>query len=208
MDEAEKNEIISISKDLGELGLDTLLEDGLFKDIPFIGAGISVVNLFRSASDRILLTKIIHFINELDLKSQIEVNEFKDKYLKDKDYSKIGSKILLVLERADSLTKIKWLAKCLRIFVDREISKEEFLRVSSIINNAYVEDVSQIKVFNRREEITSHNDLIDTYILDHLFSVGLLESHGINGGSLGGDTNEGTIYALNKFGKLMKEKII
>ncbi|GAB3529215.1 hypothetical protein GCM10027443_08090 [Pontibacter brevis] len=207
MNETEKNEILSISKDLGEIGLDKLLEDGLFKDIPIIGTGISVVNLINSVSDKILLTKIIHFISELGLKNQEEVTEFKEKYLKDKDYSKIGSKILLVLERADSLTKIRWLAKSLRLFVCREISKDEFLRISSIINTAYVEDVIQIIIFDKREEITSHNDLIDTYILDHLFSVGLLANQGIDGGDMTG-TNAGTIYALNKFGKLMKEKII
>ncbi|WP_205504573.1 hypothetical protein [Rufibacter psychrotolerans] len=207
MDETEKNELLSISKDFGELGLDTLLEDGLFKDIPFIGTGISVVKLINSFSDRILLTKILHFINELGLKNQKEVSDFKDKYLKDKDYSKIGSKILLVLERADSLTKIQWLAKSLRLFVDQEISKNEFLRICSIINSAYVEDVHQITVFDRREKITSHNDLIDAYVLDHLFSIGLLANHGFDGGNAAG-TNAGTIYALNKFGKILKEKII
>src|SRR5215210_7593358 len=207
MNETEKNEIVSISKDFGEIGLDNLLDDGLFKEIPFIGTGISVAKLIKSASDRILLKKIIYFINELGLKNQEEVNEFKERYLKDKDYSKIGTKILFSLERADNLTKIKWLAKSLRLFVDLEIAKEEVLRISSIINTAYVEDVCQLTVFDKREGITSHNDLIDTYILDHLFSIGLLGSHGFDGGDFAG-TNAGTIYALNKFGKLMKEKII
>lgn len=207
MNETEKNEILSLSKDLGELAIDSLLDDGLFKDIPFIGTGISVVKLMKSASDRILLIKIIHFINDLDLKSPTEISEFKEKYFKDKDYKKIGSKILLILERADNLIKIKWLAKCLRLFVNKELSKLQFLRISSIINSAYIEDVEQISVFDIREEITSQNDLIDSYILDHLFSIGLLISHGFDGGDATG-INSGTVYALNEFGKILKEKII
>ena len=75
MNEIEKNEILSISKDLGEVGLDSLLEDGLFKDIPFVGTGISVAKLIHSISDRILLTKLIHFINELDLKKSLQLGE-------------------------------------------------------------------------------------------------------------------------------------
>jgi len=65
MNEVEKREILSLSKDLGEVGLDSLLENGLFKDAPIIGTGISIAKLINSVSDRILLTKIIHFINEL-----------------------------------------------------------------------------------------------------------------------------------------------
>lgn len=207
MNETEKNEILSLSKDLGETAIDSLLVDGLFKDIPFIGSGISVAKLIKSASDRILLVKIIHFLNDLNLKNQKEIEEFKDKYFKDKDYKKVGSKVLLILERADNTTKMKWLAKSLRYFVDKELNRQQFLRLSSIINSAYSEDVLQISVFDKRAEITSQNDLIDTYILDHLFSIGLLESHGFNGGDAAG-VNSGTVYVLNDFGKIMKEKII
>ena len=207
MNQVEKSEILSLSTGLGEAGIDSLLETGLFKDVPFIDTGISIVKLINSVSDRILLTKIIHFINYLDLKNQEEVDKFKEEYFKDKDYNKIGSKILLILERADNSTKIKWLAKSLICFVDGKISNEEFLRISSVINSAFVEDVSQIIVFDKRIKITSRNDLINTYILDHLFSVGLLESHGFDGGDVSG-VNSGTVYSLNKFGRLMKEKII
>ncbi len=207
MYELEKQEILSLSKDLGETAIDSLLNDGIFKDIPFIGAGISVVKLIKSASDRILLSKIICFINELNLKNQDEIDEFKEKYFKDSDYNQIGSKVLLILERADNITKIKWLAKSLRLFVDRGLDKQQFLRISSIINSAYTEDVKQIMIFDKRKEITSHNDLIETYILDHLFSIGLLENHGFDGGDAAG-LNSGTIYTLNNFGKIIKEKII
>ncbi|MEO6833910.1 MAG: hypothetical protein ABI378_14670 [Chitinophagaceae bacterium] len=207
MNQEDKNEILSLSKDLGEAAIDSVLEDGIFKDIPIIGIGISVIKLINSASDRILLSKIIHFINDLNLKNQDEIDEFKENYFKNHDYKKIGSKILLILERADNLTKIEWLAKSLRLFVDNTIDKNQFLRISSIINSAYTEDVEHLTVFDQRSEITSTNDLIQSYILDHLFSVGLLESHGFDGGNVAG-LNSGTIYALNKFGELMKDKIV
>lgn len=202
-----KSEILSLCNDLGETAIDSLLADGLFKDIPFIGSGITVSKLIKSASDRILLTKMIHFLNDLNLKNQNEIDMFKCKYFKDKDYKKIGSKLLLVLERADNETKIKWLAKSLRYYVGRELNREQFLRLSTIINSAYSKDVLQISAFDKRAEITSQNDLIDTCTLDHLFSIGLLESHGFDCGDEA-DVNSGTIYALNDFGKIMKEKII
>lgn len=207
MNKTEKNEILSLSKNLGEAVIDSLLDKGIFKGIPFIGSSISVVNLMKTVSDKILLTKLIHFINNLNLKSEVEVDKFKKKYFKNTDYEKIGSKVLLILERADNAIKIKWLAKSLRLFVDGDINKQEFLRISSIINSAFTEDVQQITIFEKRDKITSHNDLIETYVLDHLFSIGLIENHGFDGGDWEG-INSGTIYALNNFGRIMKEKII
>ncbi len=203
----EKAEILSLSKDLGEIGLDSLLKDGIFKDIPVLGTILSVSKLCISVSDKILLSKLIHFINDLNLNNQQEIDDFKEKYFKDENYTKIGSKILLILERSDNETKINWLAKSLRLFVDKKINRYQFLRVSSIINSAYIEDIEKIIVFNVRHEITSQNDLIETYILDHLFSVGLLESHGFEGGGYNGE-NAGTIYALNEFGEIFINDII
>jgi hypothetical protein len=207
VNETEKTEILSLSKSLGETAIDSLLGDGIFKDIPFIGTGISFVKLINSVSDRILLWKIFLFINNLNLKNQEEIDKFKEKYLKDSDYKKIGLKVLLILERAVDEPKIKWLSNSLRLFVDGDLDKKQFLRISSIINSGYTEYVQQIKIFDQRHEITSQNDLIETYILDHLFSIGLLESHGFDGGDFAG-LNSGTIYSLNNFGIIMKEKII
>lgn len=205
--ENEKNEILSLSKDLGETALDSLLEEGLFKDIPFLGTGISIIKLLSSASDRILLNKLIHFINDLNLKSQEEIDSFKEKYFKNSDYKKIGSKILLSLERADDAKKIRWLAISLRLLIDSEVNQSQFLRISSIINSAYPTDVEQLLVFDKRPEITSQNDLVESYVLDHLYSVGLIENHGFDGGDAEG-INSGVVYALNSFGRIMKEKII
>lgn len=207
MNDTEKKEILSLSTAFGEIAFDSLMKDGLFKDIPFIGTGISVGRLMNSASDRILLIIIIHFINDLGLKNQTEINEFKEKYFKDKDYKRIGSRILLIIERADDATKLKWLAKSLRLFIDQELSQQQFHRFASIINSAFPEDVQQITVFDSRPVITSKNELIDSFILDHLFSIGLLESHGFDGGDVTG-LNAGTMYALKDYGNIMRNKII
>jgi hypothetical protein len=207
MENKTKEELLSLSTNLGETALDSILSDGIFKDIPGISSLISVGKLTHSISDYFLFTRIIHFINELNLKNQQEIDELKRKYFSDKDYKKIGSKILLTIERTDDQKKIKWLAKCFRLFLDKTIIKAEFIRLTSILNNAYVDDLEKIIVFDKREEITTHNDLVESYILDHLFSIGLLETFGIDGGNAGGE-NSGTIYGLNIFGQKIKDLII
>ncbi len=64
------------------------------------------------------------------------------------------------------------------------------MRLSSIINGCYVTDVSKITVFSERIEIASSNTLIETYSLDHMYSVGLLETRGFDGGNAAGENTE------------------
>jgi hypothetical protein len=207
MDDKTKNELLALSSNFGEIALDSILSDGIFRDIPVVGSLISLSKLTYSISDYFLLTRIIHFVNELDLKSQSDIDELKIKYFKDDDYIKIGSKILLAIEKSDDQRKLKWLAKCFRLLLDKQISKSTFMRLTSIINNVFAEDIEQILIFNQRKEITSSNDIIETYVLDQLFSAGLLESRGFDGGDISGN-NSGTIYALNNYGKIIMEKLL
>ena len=205
---SEKEDLLSIVSDLSEVAVDSVLKDGLLKDIPVFGIGFSVANLILSASDKILLNKLLRFLKELGFRSQKEIEIFKEKYFKDKDYKHIGAQLLYIIERSDDEEKIKLLAKLLRLFIDQSIDKMEYLRLASIVNNSFPYDLYQIRVFKKYPEITSQNKNIETYILDHLFSIGLLESHGTDSGGVSEDSDSGTIYALNKFGTIILEKVL
>ena len=207
MDKESKAELLDLTGGLGEVALDSLLKDGLFKDIPVIGSLISIGRLTKSVSDTLLLTRILCFVNELDLKNQEEIDEFKEKYFKDDNYKEIGAKVLFSLERADDARKIKWQAKLMRLFLDRKIDRTKFLRLVAIINNSFCSDTEQIIVFQRLKSITSNNELVEAYVLDHLFSIGLLDSVGIDGGDVSGN-NSGTIYELNEFGAVFLKSIL
>ncbi len=207
MDKDSIKEIASISSDLSEVALDSILKDGIFKDIPVIGSLISIGNLSKSLFDRILLTKILTFLGELDLKNQDEIDSFKENYFKDKDYQYIGSKILLTIEKADELLKVRWLAKLFRGYIDNKYDRLEFLRLISIINSCYVTDVQRIIVFMEHDKLVSNNPHVESYILEHLFSIGLLSNVGFDGGNARDDDSGGNIYKLNNFGKAILNMI-
>jgi hypothetical protein len=206
-DKESKTQLLDLSSGLGEAALDSLLKDGLFKDIPVIGSLISIGRLTRSVTDALLLTRILCFVNELHLKSQEQIDEFKGKYFQDENYKEIGSKLLFALERADDARKIKWQAKLIRLMIDRKIDRAKFLRLVSIINNCFAGDAEQITVFQRLKRITSNNESIQSYVLDHLFSIGFLDSAGIDGGDMSGK-NSGTVYELNEFGETFLNDIL
>jgi hypothetical protein len=207
MEKESKAELIDLSSGLGEVALDSLLKDGLFKDIPVIGSLISVGRLTKSVTDTLLLARILSFVNELHLKNQKEIDELKGKYFKDDNYKEIGAMLLFALERADDARKITWQARLMRLFLDRKIERSKFLRLVAIINNLFCSDAEQIIRFQQLKTITSNNDFIEAYVLDHLFSVGLLDSVGIDGGDVL-RKNSGTVYELNQFGEIFLKNIL
>lgn len=196
-----KEELIALTTKLGETAIDSILQDGILRDIPILGSIISVAKLGKTASDSLLLIRLLKFVDSLEFKTEEEIAEFKEKYFKVRDYPKIGSKILLVMEKADDEAKARWLAKSLRLMVDGIIGKDQFLRLASIINASFATDVELLTVFKKREKITSTNDLVESYVLNHLYSVGLLDSVGFDGGDIEGK-NSGTVFIANEFGQI------
>lgn len=200
--ETINDEILSITGDLSEVAIDSLMKDGILKDIPVVGTIFSASKLILSISDSILLSKICCFIKALEFKSEQERDDFKKKYLTVKDYQKIGSKIILFLNSADDEKKIIWLSKLLNALVDEKITNEHFLRLTMIINNSFPEYLEKISAFKNHKKLKSSNEFLDRNILTHLFSIGMLDQKSdisVQGDS--GEINNEFIYSLSVFGK-------
>lgn len=76
----------NISKDMLEIGLDSILDNGLLKDIPTVGTLISLTKIGANIKDRLLIKKLIYFlyetqgIPETDRKKIIEKINKSDEY--------------------------------------------------------------------------------------------------------------------------------
>lgn len=60
------SDLQSVTIDLAETFSDTLLNDGLLKDIPIIGTIVGLTKTAISLNDRLLIKKLIYFISELN----------------------------------------------------------------------------------------------------------------------------------------------
>ena len=68
--------------DMAELGIDSLLDDGVFKSIPVVSLLIGVGKTAQNIHDRNLLKQTIKFINTFNKKSisQEKINKYRKKY--------------------------------------------------------------------------------------------------------------------------------
>ena len=60
-------EVSGITSEYIELGLDALMEEGLFKDIPVVSTFISAYRIGKSIRERHLIAKLISFLNEINI---------------------------------------------------------------------------------------------------------------------------------------------
>ena len=205
-----KDELLSLSSDLGEVAIDSIMKDGILKDIPIVGTAFSVLKLGNTFCDRIMLLKICSFIKKLNIHTEEERRFFKEKYFKIKDYPRIGSKIILSLSSVDDEKKIAWLAKSFNLLLDLKINDQDFLRLSMIINNSFPEYMEQLIIFKDKSEIATNNKYIKSYILEHLYSIGMLTQKGIDGGVYDEklEINDGFVFELSNFGKIFLNNIL
>jgi hypothetical protein len=143
-----KSDAKLVASDIGELGLDSFLEDGILKDIPVLKWLQSGYNLFTSISGKMLGKKLIMFLDGASDITEEEKVKFVNSLENPKKIKKIGEQLLLILNKYDDYRKAKLLGKFYKSLVNNEINVDEFSRISAIIGQVYYDDFMEIKNMN------------------------------------------------------------
>ena len=207
MEKKISENIIDLLGDIGEVALDSFLNEGLLKDIPFFGTGIKVIKLYTNISDTIMLRKIVLFMQNLNSCKQCEIDDFINKMNSDKYRKEIGVKLISIIDKIDEDIKIKWIAKTFLDYLSKKITKDFFFRIITIINNSFTQDILKLTIIAEKNKILSFNKKVESYILYQLFSNGLLDDCGIDGGAAS-DDDSGTIFVLNDFGNYIFKNLL
>ncbi|AKU54720.1 hypothetical protein [Vibrio parahaemolyticus] len=103
-----KNKIVDLFASNSESVIDLVLSDGLLKDIPIIGNIVSVLRIGQDVSNHLFAQKLGAFLEHLRTHAQRESLEAL------KDQSKLealGTNMILVIDKSNSVDKPKWLAQ-------------------------------------------------------------------------------------------------
>lgn len=118
--------------------------------------------------------------------------------------------MLLILQRAIDNEKAKILANLFRSFVNEDIDWYIFCDLSDVTDRLFISDLPALKKVYLENEIKY--DVLDSYHLDRLIALGLLENqihlsdHFIlDGGNLNMDTSDKADFKITKLGKLLVE---
>jgi hypothetical protein len=137
--------LTEVGKDIAEAALDSLLDDGILKDLPIIGTIVSVFNGVMDIRDRIFMAKIARFLFRLSDVSIKQRRLFEKRTnTNPKLKRKVGVMLALLLDRLDDIEKPDFVAWCFGAYLNETITFDVFRRMSSAIDIAFVEDLKAI----------------------------------------------------------------
>ncbi|MCB8817095.1 hypothetical protein [Desulfosporosinus shakirovi] len=149
-------ELFSQAKELAEVVIDNLLEDGVLKEIPIIGTLSSIFKAGNSIRDIYFVRKILLFLCSLEDTSLDERQELLSKHT---NTSQLGEKLIFILDRLDDIEKPKLIANLFKRYMNNEVNYVSFQRLAFIIEKCFIEDLKFLKNNSDKEVITGLESL-------------------------------------------------
>ncbi len=191
--------LTEIGADMTEIVFDSLLDDGVLKDLPIVGTIVKVFKGVMDIRDRLFVAKVAGFLFHLSKVPLEQRQRFKEKMNADKKYRrKIGLILILLLDRLDDIEKSDFVAWCFSAYLNDAITFDTFRRLASAIDIAFLDD---LKAICRQDNDLKAEGRI---YLSNLSKTALVEfrASGVQGtwGDLGT-----VIYSLSPLGNLFVE---
>jgi hypothetical protein len=165
----------SLTEEVGEVALDSLLKEGVLKDLPIVGLISGLTKTALNIQDQLFLKKIIRFLTELSDTDSNERNRLITKIDESEEFEiKVGEKLLYIIDKCDDHLSSEYVAKLFRSFLNEEIDYSEFLRGATIIQNIFSEDFKFFlskKVEELEKEIEPTESISD--VENNLVNAGL-----------------------------------
>ena len=157
-------------KDLGtdysELALDSFLNEGILKDIPFFGTLYKGLKGVLGIRDALFANKIYKFLMQIKTIPIEERTKFIEEIETKKDEQiRVGQTLLLIIDKLDDLDKPIIIGNLFKATIKKQINYDEFLRLSSIVQRSFYVDLIKLNSSKYYGDSTR----------DHFVSIGLMK---------------------------------
>jgi hypothetical protein len=191
-------ELSNVGAELLEVGVDSVLNDGVLKNLPIVG---SVVGLFKAGTvvkEHLYIKKLLTFLREFSSISENQRISFISEELSDDSKrEKFGETMLNLIERNDDLRKFGLFARVFEVHFCNNLSYEDTIRICMMIDRTYYSDLEYIFEF-------SNGSLDEQEKASELYKSGFLSFSGLDGGTFEDEESGGIIYTINRYGEILK----
>ncbi len=152
MSSSIKNEVVDIISNIGEVGIDAALNDGILQEMPFISTAVSIFRIGKTIRERSLLEKMCHFVKEMNAGCVDEAERYKRaEYFKHdkKKRSEELKYIIIMLDRYNSSYRADWLARVYLSYLESRIIWEDVLIYSECIDKILLDDLYYLDFYVR-----------------------------------------------------------
>jgi len=188
----------SIVRAFAEVALDnTIVKEGVGRQIPVFNILHSLYQAGVAIKEQLFIQKIMNFLEEPSNVPYEERLNFVEERDQNPEKKRVwGESLLLLIDRADSLEKPSILGRILKHHILGNISYEDAMRLSYIVDRVYMSDLDYLTRFS--SGIQSNPDIAAS-----LQSAGLLKGAGQDFGYVGKPSSGGVLYELNDYGDML-----
>lgn len=198
------NNALPVLTDFVEVGVDQILNDGLFKDIPIVSAAVSAFKIGKSVSEYFYMKKMNIFVEEVN-KNIIDserIEEYKRKIISDQKRLDRDIKfIIAIIDKYMGLFKPKLLARLFLSYLDKSMGQEQFFEYSEIIDRLLISDLKCLYYFLTNTGIVKNENTVEIASVLRLQSVGFVERNNqLTWGSFDSEHNTEFDYVITDSG--------
>lgn len=158
------SELGKVGEDITEVAIDSILQEGILKEIPIIGTLTGLWKTGVAVKDYLFLTKLLAFLNESSKLSTEKRAKLVEELEEEPFQSEAGEKLIAIIDQLETTSKAKLLGKALCLFGNDEITKEEFWRVSFVISKLPFNDILAIKKWAELDLMEVNNIRAQLYL--------------------------------------------
>ncbi|MDH3474212.1 MAG: hypothetical protein OEM59_11020 [Rhodospirillales bacterium] len=145
-----ESDLASVLKDVGELTLDSVLEEGVLQDLPVVATLTGIWKTGRSIRELLFLKKLMSFLIELKNIDPGARTEMIKHLEEDECFTqRVGESVILLLERLDHLDKPTLVGRAFRAYCSGFIDAEQLQKMNQVIDRAFMPDLQQLERYLR-----------------------------------------------------------
>lgn len=196
IDSIKTSTLSTILADVSEATFDSMLNDGILKEIPVIHTIINLAQTGINISQKLFLKKITRFLDPIAQCSGEERATFTAQLENDAGTKiKAGEAILLTLDRLDHMEKATLLGNLYVNYMHGRISYSELMRFTMILDRSLFDDVIELSKISPNKEFCLESS-------PHFLSQGVVVVVSQDWGSFSDDHDGATFrYKLTPQGK-------
>ncbi len=156
--------------DIGEVMLDAVLNDGILKEIPIMGAIVGVGKCIKNVYDVLFAKKLIAFLIPIKDTNPKDRAEAIKKWEEDDNYrGDVGETLLGMIQRCDDSIKAGWLSNLFYELVLRRHYSRLFMRAEKTVSSLSVMDMQAFLNLSKEDFHRIKEDDCEPYLGSGLY---------------------------------------
>lgn len=129
-----------LGAELLEAGVDSVLKDGLLKEVPVVSTIVGLSKMGANIQDRIFLRKLLSFLYPLkDIKPEVRIRMIEEIDSSNQYRVRVGEKLMYIIDSSGDHEIAELVSRVFKAYLEERISYQDFLEAAAILKDLNID---------------------------------------------------------------------